>query len=59
MFQDRNAQRIDLHRQSNANSPTGIYLCDVPTNAVHDNSDISVREPVYVGLYTASGGSYS
>ena len=58
IFQDRNAQRIDLHRRNDANSPTGIYHCDIATNAVHDNSDISVREPVYVGLYTASGGIY-
>ena len=33
-----------------------IYHCDIPTVAVHDNTDISVRDTVYVGLYTASGG---
>ncbi|CAI8049107.1 hypothetical protein GBAR_LOCUS27045, partial [Geodia barretti] len=37
-------------------SQTGIYRCCIPTNAVHDVTDISVRDTVYVGLYTASGG---
>ena len=49
------AQRVDLHRRNNADMPSGIYRCDIPTNAVHNDSDISVRESVYVGLY-ASGG---
>ena len=49
-------QRVDLRRNTNANSPTGIYRCDIPTNAVHDATDTSVRDTVYVGLYTASGG---
>ena len=44
-------QRVDTPA-----SPTGIYHCDIPTNAVHDDTDISVRDTVYVGLYTASGG---
>ena len=56
-FRTRVAQRVDLRRSTNANSPTGIYRCGIPTLAVHDNTDISVRDtPVYVGLYTASGG---
>ena len=51
------SQGLDLRRKSGANSPTvGIYRCDIPTNAVHDDTDISVRDTVYVGLYTASGG---
>ena len=36
--------------------PSGIYRCDIPTVAVHDDNDLSVRETVYVGLY-ASGGN--
>ena len=36
----------------------GIYRCDIPTVAVHDDSDRSVRATVYVGLYTASGGMF-
>ena len=35
--------------------PSGIYLCDIATNAVHDDNDISVRESVYVGLYATGG----
>ena len=35
--------------------PSGIYRCEIPTNAVHDNNDISVRESVYVGLYATGG----
>ena len=57
IYEFRGDQRVDIRRRNNANSPTGIYRCDIPTNAVHDDTDISVRDtPVYVGLYTASGG---
>ena len=60
IFEDRGSQRVDLHRRNNAISPVGIYRCDIPTVAVHDETDISVRDsPVYVGLYTASGGDYN
>ena len=52
-YEQRVAQRVDLRRRNNANSPTGIYRCDIPTNAVHDYPD---RDTVYVGLYTGSGG---
>ena len=55
-FEVRGAQRIEIRRNTNANSPTGIYRSDIPTNAVHDASNTSVRDTVYVGLYTASGG---
>ena len=53
IYEQRVAQRVDLRRRNNANSPTGIYRCDIPTNAVHDYPD---RDTVYVGLYTGSGG---
>ena len=33
-----------------------IYHCDIPTTAVYDDGDTSVRDTVYVGLYTGSGG---
>ena len=56
LYEFRDAQRVDIRRRNNANSPTGIYRCDIPTNAVHDDDDTSVRDTVYVGLYTASGG---
>ena len=54
---DRNA--FLRHRPDTPNSPTGIYRCDIPTLAVHDDTDISVRDTVYVGLYTASGGKFN
>ena len=60
IYEHRDEQRVDLRRRNNANSPVGIYRCDIPTVAVHDDTDISVRDsPVYVGLYTASGGDYN
>ena len=56
-FQSRGDQRVDIDRRNNASSPVGIYRCGIPTVAVHDDNDDSVRDsPVYVGLYTASGG---
>ena len=59
IFEQRGDQRVDLRRRNNANSPSGIYRCDIATNAVHDVTDTSVRDTVYVGLYTASGGKFS
>ena len=57
IFEARVAQRVDLRRRSSATSPVGIYRCEIATIAVHDDSDSSVRDaPVYVGLYTDSGG---
>ena len=54
----RGAQRVDLCRTT-ATGPTGIYRCDISTDNVHDNTDISVRDTVYVGLYVGSGGRYT
>ena len=51
----RTAQ-IAIIRRTTATGPTGIYRCDIPTNAVHSDSDISVRDSVYVGLYPTDGG---
>ena len=56
IFEQRLAQRVDLRRSYSATSPVGIYRCDIPTEAVHNNSDSSVRATVYMGLYTDSGG---
>ena len=52
IFESRQDQRIDL-RGSIGTGPTGIYRCDIETEAVHDNG---MRETVYVGLYTSDGG---
>ena len=58
IYEYRVSQRVDLRRRNNPTSPVGIYRCDIPTIAVYDN-DISVRDTVYVGLYTGSGGMFS
>ena len=57
IYEVRGAQRVDLARRNSAVSPSGIYRCEIPTNAVNDEDDGSVREMVYVGIY-GSGGSY-
>ena len=55
IFERRTAQRVDLHRSNSATSPVGIYRCTI---AVHYKS---LRERVYLGLYTSTsgGGSYT
>ena len=55
IFEARGPQRVALHRRNNALPPTGIYRCDIPTNAVHSYTDRSVRDTVYVGLYNSAG----
>ena len=50
----RGAQIVTI-RRTTATGPTGIYRCDIPTIAVHHDTDISVRDTVYVGLYLADG----
>ena len=47
---------IAVIRRTTATGPTGIYRCDIATVAVHNNTDISVRDTVYVGLYPADEG---
>ena len=59
IFESRGSVRADLRQRNNANSPsTGIYRCDIPTNAAHVNTENTVRESIYVGLYTGGGGRY-
>ena len=57
VYEARGAQRVNIHRASKGES--GIYRCDIPTNAVHDNTDMSVRDTVYVGLYITGGNDGS
>ena len=52
IYETRGAQQVHLYHSNNANSPSGIYRCDIPTNAVKDNS---MRETVYVGIYATGG----
>ena len=56
IFESRGAQRVYLRYKSGI-SPSGIYRCDIPTNAVHHTSNNSVRDTVYVGLYQFYQGS--
>ena len=57
IFEQRSDMRVDLRRRNSATSPVGIYRCEIATIAVNDDDDDSVRDvPVYIGLYTASGG---
>ena len=51
----RGAQ-IAIIRRTTATGPTGIYRCRIATNAVHDDTDQSLGETLYVGLYPADGG---
>ena len=56
MYEDRQTQVVHIRRRNDArNEPSGIYRCVIPTNAVHDDSDGSVGETVYVGLYKNGG----
>ena len=52
----RGTQSAVIRRTGGATGPAGIYHCDIPTVAIHHESDISVGETVYVGLYPANGG---
>ena len=54
IYEGRAAQ-IAVIRRTTATGPTGIYRCDISTVAVHDNTDISVRDTIYVGLYVSEG----
>ena len=56
IYLGRAAQRVAIRHTSGATGPTGIYRCDIPTIAVHSDTDQSVGETVYVGLYPADGG---
>ena len=55
IYQARGAQRIDLRHRNNTDSPSGIYHCEIATNAVDDEDDMFVRETVYVGIYGSGG----
>ena len=56
IIEDRQLQVVHLLHRNNANGPSGIYRCTIPTNAVHNDSDPSVGETVFVGLYARGKG---
>ena len=51
VYERRSAQRVDVY-YSGSDGTSGIYRCDIETNAVSDNDG---NETVYVGLYTSGG----
>ena len=53
----RGPQVIHLRRRNNAMSPSGIYHCEIPTEAVNDDVDTITGETVYVGLYPPNEGN--
>ena len=56
IHEDRQDMVVHIRRRNNPTGPTGIYRCVIATNAVHNDSDRSVGETVYVGLYYGSEG---
>ena len=56
IFEDRQEMVVHIRRRNNATGPSGIYRCVIATLAVHNDSDQSVGETVYVGLYYGSEG---
>ena len=54
VYESRGAQRVELRRTMGGNV-FGIYHCGIPTTSVHDGTDISVQDTVYVGLYSDGG----
>ena len=54
IVQHRLAQQVAMRRLKalfSSRFTSGIYRCDIPTN----DSDIAVRETVYVGMYATGG----
>ena len=57
IYKSRGDQVIHLRRRNDAISPSGIYRCEIPTEAVNDDVDTITGETVYVGLYPPSEGN--
>ena len=55
IFELRRAQYVSINRRNNAFSPSGIYRCDIPTDDVFDENDMSVRDHIYAGVYATGG----
>ena len=54
VYESRGAQIVELRRTMGGNV-FGIYHCGIPTTSVHDDTNASVRDTVYVGLYGDGG----
>ena len=57
IYRRRDAQTTILLRITDVTSPSGIYRCQIPTNAVNDDVDTKLGEWVFVGLYPPSEGN--
>ena len=55
-YESRGPQRVSLLRLDANLTGSGIYCCSISTNAVHDDTDILIRDVVYVGLYRSDQG---
>ena len=55
IYQHRRNKHVEIKRRNDALSPSGIYRCDIPTNNVHNITDASVTDSIYVGLYGTGG----
>ena len=53
VYEARGAQTVNIRHTSQGES--GIYRCDIATYAVHDDTDASVRDTVYLGFYSDGG----
>ena len=51
LSEGRGPRRVDVYRKGSGGT-SGIYRCDIETNAVNNNSG---NETLYVGLYTSGG----
>ena len=57
IYKLRGVQVVHIRRRNNAMSPTGIYQCDIETNAVNDDDVNTItEETIYVGLYLPDEG---
>ena len=56
-YESRGEQVVILQKELGTDMPSGIYRCGIPTVAVHDDTNIFVRQSVYVGIYAHGGKS--
>ena len=55
IYELRLARSVNVGVSNHNTLTSGIYRCNIPTAAVHHDTDISVRDTVYVGLYLNGG----
>ena len=53
-YEARKDQVVLLKKENGIEMPSGIYRCDIPSAAFHDDNN-DQRESVYVGLYSSGG----